>query len=312
MNDRRNLDCIYVTASSRDARFTRSCVASIRYFYPEAAVKLLVGGRLESGLAEEMQQFWNVSIADFPHGDYGWGFVKLEPLFGSPGERFLVLDSDTVFAGPVLGEWQASRATFLVDRETQSESDTRRLYYDWQKVREVDPDAQPPRFVFNSGQWFGTAGVLRRDDFAPWLEWTMPRRLRYPQIFMLGGDQGILNYVLNQKAALDGLSVETAKIMHWPRRGISSPNAESVMTRTSPPVVIHWAGLKKARLQDMPAGDLLGFFEELYYGRLPGGKARRQFAACRYVFSNRYHAASMHLKLGVNASIRRGKHWACL
>lgn len=272
------IDSIYIAASARDGRFTRICVASIRYFYPDATIKLLVGGHLETGLAIEMQKYWNVGVADFAQGDYGWGFVKLEPLFGLSGERFLVLDSDTVFAGPVLDTWQSNQAHFLVDKETQTEGDTKRLYYDWQKVRETDPAAQPPQFVFNSGQWFGTAGVLKRDDFSPLLEWTMPRRLRYSQMFM-PGDQGILNYVLNQKAALGGIAVKTAKIMHWPGHGMSEFNAEGAARRTLLPVVVHWAGLKKAFLSAMVGSEILFFFERFYYSHLPGGFWRRHTRA---------------------------------
>ena len=105
------VDRIYVAASSLDARYTRICVASIRYFCHEIPVQLLVGGPLQQGLAEELRHYWNVEIAKLPvTGDYGWGFVKLEALFGTPGERFLVLDSDTVITGPVLDEWAHSGA----------------------------------------------------------------------------------------------------------------------------------------------------------------------------------------------------------
>src|SRR5262249_17236477 len=128
------IDCIYVTASAHDARYTRICVASIRHFYPNVVIKLLAGGRLEAGLQDELARYWEVHLAGVPRGDWGWGFIKLEPLFGRPGERFLVVDSDTVFAGDVLATWAASSADFLVDDEQQSESDTHRLYYDWRKV----------------------------------------------------------------------------------------------------------------------------------------------------------------------------------
>ncbi|HTM36226.1 MAG TPA: hypothetical protein VL156_05735, partial [Terriglobales bacterium] len=196
------IDCVYIVASAGDARYTRICVASVRYFYPEIPIRLLVGGRLQRGLAHELQRYWNVGTAHLPTaGDYGWGFVKLEVLYGPPGERFLVLDSDTVFTGPVLNMWKDSCAPFLVDDEKQSEADAKRLYYDWESVRKIDPSAQPPEFVFNSGQWFGTAGVLTRADFAPWLDWTMPRKLRHPELFM-PGEQGVLNYLFNRKTAL--------------------------------------------------------------------------------------------------------------
>ena len=137
-------------------------------------------------------------------------------------------------------------------------------------------------FVFNSGQWFGTAGVLTRDDFAPWVEWTMPRRLRPPEYFM-PGEQGILNYVLNQKAAIDGLRVERRQIMRWPGHSMDGLDAETVSKRAAPPLVVHWAGVKRARQRDMIGADLLAYFEKVYYQRLPAGEARRLFAGYRDV-----------------------------
>jgi hypothetical protein len=292
----RPIDCIYIAASAGDARYTRTCVASVRYFYPDVTIRLLVSGTLQHGVANELQRYWSVRAADLPRCDYGWGFVKLEPLFGPPGERFLVLDSDTVLTGSILDVWSDSRAPFMVDDEKQSEADTKRLYYDWEKARMIDPCAQPPRFVFNSGQWFGTAGVLTRDDFAPWLAWTMPRKLRHPEQFM-PGEQGILNYVFNQKAAVQGLQVERRQLMRWPARSMEGLDAETVSRRAALPRVVHWAGLKKARQRDMLGADLLAFFEKVYYGRLPAGEARRIFATCQDTLWHRLANARVKVKL---------------
>jgi hypothetical protein len=290
------IDCVYIAASAHDARYTRICVASVRHFYPNIPIRLLVGGRLQRGLADELQQYWNVGTADLPRGDYGWGFVKLEPLFGQPGEKFLVLDSDTVLTGQVLDIWNEFPAPFLVDDEKQSEAETNRLYYDWEKVREIDQDARRPEFVFNSGQWFGTAGVLTRDNFAPWLEWTMPRTLCHPEHFM-PGDQGILNYVLNQKAATDGLHVERRQIMRWPKHSMNGLDAETVSKRVAGPLVVHWAGMKRIRQRDMIGADLLAYFEKEYYQRLPAGKARRFFAGWRDALSHSLLGAKVKGKL---------------
>jgi hypothetical protein len=276
----KTVDCIYVVASSHDARFTRICVASIRYFYPHAVIKLLAGGKLEPGLREELARYWNVDKANVPPGDYGWGFVKLEPLFGKPGKRFLVVDSDTIFSGPVLDHWAASTADFLVDDETQTETDTQRLYYDWRQVAAIDPTTRSPQFVFNSGQWFGTAGIVKREDFAQWIDWTMPRRLKHPHCFM-PGDQGILNFVLNQKVALEGLRLERRCIMRWPGHGMDGITAVAVIARQAPAVVVHWAGLKRARLHAMPGADLLSLFEKRYYSKMPLGSILIRLRSCR-------------------------------
>jgi hypothetical protein len=111
---RATIDCIYVAASAADARYTRICVASVRYFYPTIPIKLLIGGRLERGLAKELNRYWNVGLAEVQPGEYGWGFVKLEPLFGKRGERFLMLDSDTAIVGDVLALYATNEADFLV------------------------------------------------------------------------------------------------------------------------------------------------------------------------------------------------------
>jgi hypothetical protein len=291
------IDFVYIAASARDARYTRTCVASVRYFYPDVPIRLLVSGSLQHGLADELVRYWNVRAADLPSkGDYGWGFVKLEALFGPPGERFLVLDSDTVLTGSVLEVWSGNRAPFLVDDEKQSEADTKQLYYDWEKVRMIDPCAQPPQFVFNSGQWFGTAGVLTRKDFAPWLAWTMPRRTIPPGHFM-NGEQGILNYVFNRKVALEGLQVERRQIMRWPGHSMEGLDAETVSRKTAPHRIVHWAGLKKARLRHMAGADVLEYFEKVYYERLPGGEARRFLATYQALLSHCAGSARVKVKL---------------
>jgi hypothetical protein len=239
---------------------------------------LLVGGPLKPGLAEELNRYWNIKLALLPAGDYGWGFVKLEPLFGRSGERFLVLDSDTVLTGPVLEVWAGSKAPFLVDDDLQSETETKRLYYDWEKISTLDPSACPPAFVFNTGQWFGTAGILTREDFTPWLEWTRPRRLREPTMFKQG-EQGVLNYILNKKFSTEGLLVERRRIMRWPGHGMRGLEVERVAKRAAKPLIVHWAGMKSSRISKLVGSDLLLFFENHYYRRLPLGTARQLAAS---------------------------------
>ena len=288
------VDCVYIAACARDARLARICVASIRYFYPDVPIRLLAAEPLQSGLAEELSR-WGVGLVDLPNGDYGWGFVQLEPLFGKPGERFLVLDVDTVMTGPVLDLWQ-SNSDFLVDDEKLSEADSKRLYYDWEKLAKVDPDIQPATIAFNSGQWFGTAGLVSRAEFDPWLEWTMPRRLRYPQHFM-GGEQGVMNCVLLKKEAFDGIRIERRTLMRWPGHSMEGLDVTSVAKRLAPPLVIHWAGMKKARVGAMVGGDLLLFFEKYYYRQMPAGNLRRLLATWRHYFIQWRHFLSVRVKL---------------
>jgi hypothetical protein len=277
------VDRIYLAACARDARLTRICLASIRYFYPDAPIQVLAGDRLQRGLARELRHYWGVEVADLPAGDYGWGLVKLEPLFGPPGQRFLVMDVDTVFTGKVLNLRAESDAPFFVDDEVLSDADFKRLYYDWDRLADIDPEVQSARTAFNVGQWFGTAGLVRREEFDPWVEWTLPRRLRHPELFM-GGDQGVMNYVALQKEAAGDLRISRKTFMRWPGNGMDGLDVASVAAGTAPPLVVHWAGMKATLLRDMVGGDLLQFFEDVYFSRMPGGAFRRRLALWRHVW----------------------------
>lgn len=297
MNDyKKGIDKIYLAACSRDARLTRICVASIRYFYPDVPIQILAGDVLQPGLAEELRKYWDVGLVDLPVGDYGWGLVKLEPLFGPPGQKFMVADVDTVFTGRVLDVRAESDAPFFVDDEQLSDGNSRRLYYDWDKLREIDPKVQSALPAFNVGQWFGTAGLVKREEFDPWIEWTLPRRLRYQEYFM-GGDQGVMNYVILQKEAFEGLRIERRTIMRWPGYSMDGLDVKSVADRRAPPLVIHWAGMKKTFLHNMVGGELLQFFEDFYYRKLPAGRLRRILALWRHVWIRWSFVVSQRVKL---------------
>lgn len=277
------VDVIYLAACSRDARLTRICVASIRYFYPDVPIKVLAGDILQPGLAKELKKHWDVGLVDLPEGDYGWGLVKLEPLFGPKGQRFMVCDVDTVFTGRVLHRRAESDATFYVDNEQLSDADFKRLYYDWEVLARIDPDVQSARKAFNVGQWFGEAGLVRREEFDRWVEWTLPRRLRYQDMFM-GGDQGVMNYVVLKKEAFEGLTIERVELMRWPGHGMDDLTPEAVRSGKAPALVIHWAGMKAIFLHEMVGGDLLQFYEDFYYSRLPAGRMRRILALWRHAW----------------------------
>ena len=280
----------------RDARFTRICVASIRRFYPEIPIRLLVGEGHQRWLESELRNYWGAETVDLPGGDYGWGFVKLEALFRPPGERFLMVDPDTVLTGPVLDVWSNSGVAFLVDDEKQTEANAKHFYYDWDRIREIDPNTRPPQFVFNSGQWIGSSGVLTRDDFAPWVEWTKPRRLRYPEYFF-PGEQGVLNYVINQKVMLDGITVERRKILCYPPFSMEGLDAETIKNTTGPTRIIHWSGIKKMRQRNMIGADVLAYFEDLYFRRLPAGRVRRLLAISGHYFVNSLLRAQVMVKM---------------
>ena len=84
--------------------------------------------------------------------------------------------------------------------------------------------------------------------------------------------------------------------MRWPPHGMSDVSLDAVRNRTAPPVVVHWAGLKKRRLGDMVNPELLVFFEEYYYSRIPMGGVLRPIRAVLDVLAQWLHNKKVRIR----------------
>jgi len=300
------IDAIYLAASSRDAKLTRICIASIRYFYPDVPLKVLPGDILQAGLAKEIKKYWNVDVVPLQKADYGWGFVKMEPLFGPKGESFLVMDVDTIFTGEVLKYREQSNALFVVDNEDHTDEDYKKLYYDWDALQQIDPEIRTARLAFSGGQWFGTAGYVERNEFNEWMDWSFPRERKYPHLFM-GGEQGIVSAVIVKKEGKGELTVDRAPIMRWPgdESYISDLDLESIKNKTAPPHVIHWAGMKNLYVSKMVGADRLLFFEDYYYSRIPGKNLKRRIDNLIHIYIHVKYKFLLKLKMRVSKLLGR-------
>lgn len=255
---------------------------------------------------EELKRYWKVDVTDLPAGDYGWGFVKLEPLFGPLGKRFLVLDSDTVITGPVLELAAQHDEDFIVDDESQSPEGAKEIYYDSEKAAEEGSPVPYPAFLFNTGQWFGRSGMLSRGDFGGLVQWGFPSRLTNPRVFK-NGEQGVLNFVANEHVRSGKIRVARIRLMRWPGHGMQGLDVQSISKRSAAPLVVHWAGMKKPCQRNMIGGDLLAYFEKVYYQRLPAGETRRVISGYRHAFSHWLLGAHVRAKLASRrlAKVRR-------
>lgn len=265
---------IYLATHKKDLRLTRICVASIRFWYPDIPILLIKDEYGGSFSTREIEDVWNVQVFDTGHRHFGWGFSKLEPLFIAEKQRFMVVDSDVVFAGKVLDYLSPFDEDFIVQRETQSETDVARLYFSLDELQRWDSTFCYPGYTFNSGQFVATSGVLQREDFDEVIEWTsgVPS-LKQPRVFR--NEQGVLNYVLMQKAALQKLSIGRVPLMRWPQDDRNELHLADIATGDGCPFVIHWAGSKEPRLQNMICSDILFFFEHNYYSKVRFGKILR-------------------------------------
>jgi hypothetical protein len=266
------IDRVYVAAHRSDLRLTRICIASIRRWYSDIPLFLLKDRVNGDFSTQELEEKWNVRCWPTENAAFGWGFVKLEPLFSRERCRYLVLDSDIVFLGPVIDELEKSSADFVVQREVQPDSDVAPLYFDEKMLREsIDPHFAGLSFTFNSGQYVATSGLLTRKDFDAVIEWTSPRRVRHPEMFN-PGDQGILNYVVLCKLAAGAITVDRVPFMRWGKEETTEFVLHELNEGSRHPYLIHWAGLKKLRLRHMLRADILTHFEDSYYSRIDFGR----------------------------------------
>ncbi|MEP7067386.1 MAG: hypothetical protein ABI889_15230, partial [Gemmatimonadota bacterium] len=193
------IDRVYIAANRSDLRLTRICVASVRRWYPDIPVFLLkdeTNGPFDS---REIESTWNVRVWPTRERSFGWGFIKLEPLFDAEHCRYLMLDSDIVFLGRVIDALEQFDTDFVVQEEVQAVDEIPKLYFDANRIRtSLNSQLPDPTFTFNTGQYVGTSGLISREDFSALVTWSEPRRVKHPEMFN-PSDQGVLNYVILEK-----------------------------------------------------------------------------------------------------------------
>lgn len=264
---------VFVNVHKYDFNLAKICIASIRYWYPDIPIFLIKefnSGDFDTSFVEKE---WNVQILDIPRKIFGWGYGKLEPLFLDNEESFLVLDSDTVMVGPVIDAVKDINAQFIVDDEVQPAQRFNEIYYNLERIHELEEKFIYPGYSFNSGQWFGTSNILTRKDFSKALDWTEPPRPKFPEI-VFNGDQAHLNFVLHWLEQSGNVSVAKMKLMIWPDAGNADfVDISKIKERMNAyPHIIHWAGMKAKKVAELPRADILSFYENFYYSRAGNSK----------------------------------------
>jgi len=264
-----NVSSIYINTHRYDYEFTRICVASVRYWYPEIDIYLIKDLSNGANNTTFIEKKWGIKVFQSTRKKFGWGFGKLEALFSEGSGAFLVMDADTVMTGPVISSVENVSADFLVDEEVQPREKFCRLYYDLDEIKAVDASFIYPGYSFNTGQWFGKRDKINRADFDEIINWTEPPVSRFPSI-IFQGEQGHLNFLLHQQEQQKKITVCRKKIMIWPD-GYNADFIELEGIRTKKndyPYIIHWAGMKFKRLSSYPRADILRFYLSFYKTRL--------------------------------------------
>lgn len=264
------IDRIYINTHRYDLFYTRICLASVRFWYPDIPISLIVDQSNGSFIYGSLLSKWKVEVLDTNNRKYGWGLGKFEPLFLKKKERFLVMDADTVMIGPVLNKIERNSTDFVVDQEVQPTSEFRKLYYDDEQLAKLFPDFTYPGYSFNTGQWAATTGKFSLDDLTGLVEWGERPRLVYPNIFKQA-DQGLLNFLVHQKESRNQISVAKVPLMIWPPavKGFAVSKEQLAGKQIDDPFIIHWAGIKFNRSSSFPLLDIILFYEHYFYTTYP-------------------------------------------
>ncbi len=196
-------------------------------------------------------------------------------------------------------------ADFIVDDETPTPADAKRLYFDLPALQAIDPTFTACGRNFNSGQWVGTSGLIQRADFDLVLEWSEPPRQTRPEAFM-GGEQGVLNYVVEKCANAGRITLARTDMMLWSGEDLAKLDIEPIKQRKGDPKILHWAGFKYGE-PDFARADIHAYFEREYYARLPFGAIRRPWRLACLMARIRVKRTRNHLASFIKACLRGGR-----
>ncbi len=269
---------IVVCCNKRDFFLAKICIASIRYYYPDINIELVKdngNGRFNTGALEK---YFNVQVTNLGIPKMGWSGAKFHYLYQNvKGKKVLILDADIVFTGPFLERMLPAIESndYVVNIEEQNDPDAnwiKDIYFDINAIRTTYPAYVYPGFFFNAGQIFLTAGSIEeevlnkffnKDVFPFWLN---------QQLFTLV-DQSVYNYLLPTLHAENKIKLGTEKFMLWGNSNeVLDISLNNVKEKKLESGLIHWAGcVRTPYVAKMVRGDILVFFERLYYCKVPNG-----------------------------------------
>jgi hypothetical protein len=278
------IDKVVIACYVRDFPLARSCVASIRYWYPDIEIYLLKDERKGKFSTREIEKHFNVKILKTPGKYYGWGTAKYEALF-TELDRFLLLDADTVFLGQVLDELSQFDNDFIVTGiatgieagvDKEPEWLVARDYIDVDKMMKIDPEYKYPGYGINTGQLVITTGKITAQHLDEFLVFPQGKLKPVYDDILKYTDQGLINYILAKLSQEGSATVRYHGFWLWP----DLPKAKelslgSIKNRTSPPLILHWAGIKSIDRRNYSRYDILCFFEDLYYTGIPLGSIKK-------------------------------------
>lgn len=275
--------CIIIFCHKKDFFLAEILVASIRYYHPAAEIYLckdLLSGEFQT---TEMEKYWNVKILDLGISRFGWSAAKMHFYLSGKlkGKKALLLDSDIVFTGRVLDRLiplaMENDVVVSPDYYEGNEGEwLKKQFYDIDIVQKMHPDFKLPGYYFNCGQLIARSelftedevkGVFDKNNFPFWTN-----RKDFPLV-----DQGVLNYLLPYKEQKNELRIAKDEYYIWIDSDVARQmDLGEVLKGEKYPYMIHWAGNERIPyVYGMFRGDILVYFQKLYYTKIPNGTIKR-------------------------------------
>lgn len=273
---------VVIACFKRDLPLVRWCVASVRYWHPEAEIYLLKDNIRGSFSTAEIEKHWDVRVFESSRTCFGWPWSKLAVILQKKKEKYLFLDSDTVMLGRVLDSLNQFDDDFVVTG-ARGEADSKNIkdnYVDLAAMKAFDPAYQFPGFGFNGGQILMTSGLLTEADFTAVINFEPNITNRFPKM-LKHGDQGALNYVLTKAQQQGKITVRYADFWLWPGQPeANSIDLQRIRRKDGTPFVLHWAGIKPTDFRRYLRYDIIRFYEDFYYSRVQLGGLKRLARYC--------------------------------
>lgn len=275
--------CIIIFCHKKDFFLAEILVASIRFYYPFIEIYLCKDFLKGPFPTDEMEKYWNVKILDLGITHFGWSAAKMHFYLSNKlkGRKTLLLDADIVFTGRVLEKLipLSIQNDVVVSHEHHdgNEGDwLKKQYYDIDIVQKMHPDFKLPGYYFNCGQLIARSelftadevkGVFDVDNFPFWIN-----RTDFPLV-----DQGVLNYLLPYKEQKNELTIGKEVFYVWiDTDQARNMDLKGVLEGEKYPFMLHWAGNERITfINGMIRGDILIFFQKLYFDKIPNGRLKR-------------------------------------
>lgn len=281
---------IVVFCHKHDFFLAKICIASIRYYYPNVPVYLVkdkINGDFNSAILEK---FLNVKEIDLGQEKYGYTSAKLLFILSKKFKyrKFLILDADTVFVGNVLSRLQkyVDKFDFVVSAEkifTPGKKAFSRFFYNAEWAKSKFPQLKYPGYVFNTGHIFVSPYKIKPNKVVPYFSkhsypyWNEKYIKNFPTF-----DQSLLNIIIPILTDAGEISTKPILFSKWSDSRFVDKMLISKIKSGKYPYIVHWcASPKDVNVINMHRGDILKFFNEYYYSKIPLGILHSYFETAR-------------------------------